>query len=107
MPDSATLKNRLAENIKNTMRSGDREKLTTLRGIMAAVKQAEIDTRKVLDDTDILDILDRVNNSKPLELMSSRPTLIQRPVCNLPILSKTVGRPSSSFWVQISPSGLL
>lgn len=31
---------------------------------MAAVKQAEIDTRKVLDDTDILDILDRITKQR-------------------------------------------
>ncbi|HFE66191.1 MAG TPA: GatB/YqeY domain-containing protein [Chloroflexi bacterium] len=45
-----TLKEQLNEDVKNAMRSGDKEKRDTLRLLQAAIKQAEIDGQTTLDD---------------------------------------------------------
>lgn len=56
----AALKQRIAEDVKTAMRAGERERLTTLRGIMAALKQVEVDTRETLDDAGTIAILDKL-----------------------------------------------
>ncbi len=42
------------------MRAGDKKTLGTIRLILAAVKQVEVDTRKDLADEDVLQILDKM-----------------------------------------------
>ena len=46
--------------MKTAMRAKDKERLGTIRLIMAAVKQQEVDTRISLDDTAILAVLDKM-----------------------------------------------
>ena len=41
------------------MKAGDRLKLTTLRMLVAAIKQKEIDTRSDLSDDDIISIIEK------------------------------------------------
>ena len=54
------LKNKINEDMKTAMRAKDKERLGTIRLIMAAVKQQEVDTRISLDDTAILAVLDKM-----------------------------------------------
>jgi len=42
------------------MRSGDKKTLGTIRLILSAIKQVEVDTRKDLSDDDVLVILDKM-----------------------------------------------
>ncbi len=58
-PDSS-LKQRITDDMKSAMRAGEKERLGTIRLILAAIKQVEVDTRKALDDTSILAILDKM-----------------------------------------------
>ena len=60
MTDASAVKTRIAEDVKAAMRAGERARLTTLRGIMAAFKQFEVDTRETLDDAAIIAILDKL-----------------------------------------------
>lgn len=60
MANPSPLKARLTDDMKSTMRSGDKETLGTIRLILAAIKQIEVDTRKDLDDTAILAVLDKM-----------------------------------------------
>ena len=41
------------------MRAGDRLKLSTLRMLVAAIKQKEIDTRTELSDDDVISIIEK------------------------------------------------
>ena len=41
------------------MKAGDRLKLSTLRMLVAAIKQKEIDTRSDLSDDDIISIIEK------------------------------------------------
>ena len=54
------LKARLQEDVKAAMRAGDKQRLSTLRLAMAALKQREVDDRVELDDAAILAILEKM-----------------------------------------------
>ena len=56
----ADLKQLINEQVKNAMRSKDKERLGTLRMITAAIKQKEVDERIQLDDTQVLVVLDKM-----------------------------------------------
>lgn len=55
-----SLKARIQEDVKNAMRSHEREKLSTLRLITAALKQKEVDERIELNDEQVLAVLDKM-----------------------------------------------
>ena len=55
-----SLKAQLQEAVKTAMRSGAKERLTTLRMAMAAIKQREVDDRVELSDDDILALLEKM-----------------------------------------------
>jgi uncharacterized protein YqeY len=55
-----TLKERITEDMKSAMRSGDKERLATVRLALAAVKQREVDERITLDDGQVLAVLEKM-----------------------------------------------
>jgi uncharacterized protein YqeY len=55
-----TLKERITEDMKAAMRSGERERLGVIRLITSAIKQREVDERIVLDDTQVLSVLEKM-----------------------------------------------
>lgn len=55
-----TLKNRLTEDMKTAMRSKDKERLGTVRMILSAIKQVEVDERIEVSDERVLAILDKM-----------------------------------------------
>lgn len=58
------LKTRLTEDVKTAMKAGDKPRLGTLRFMLAAVKQQEIDTRLDLDDAAVTAILTKLANQR-------------------------------------------
>jgi uncharacterized protein YqeY len=56
----SSLKKRIEDDVKAAMRGGDKPRLGTLRLVLAAVKQQEVDTRNPVDDTALLAILDKM-----------------------------------------------
>ena len=57
---SSDLKQRIMNDMKSCMREGDKPTLGTIRLILSAIKQQEVDSRKDLEDGDILAILDKM-----------------------------------------------
>ena len=55
-----TLKERITEDMKSAMRSGEKERLATIRMALAAIKQREVDERVMLDDGQILAVLEKM-----------------------------------------------
>ena len=53
------LKTQLNDSVKDAMRSGDEVRKQTLRMVLAAVKQAEVDKRITLDDMAVVGILQK------------------------------------------------
>jgi uncharacterized protein len=59
-PKMSTLKDRITDDMKAAMRAKEADKLLTIRGLLAACKQREVDERIVLDDAAIVAILDKL-----------------------------------------------
>ncbi|MBD3917953.1 GatB/YqeY domain-containing protein [Paenibacillus sp. PR3] len=53
------LSERLNDDMKQAMKNQDKFRLTTIRMIRASIKNAEIDLRRSLEDSEVLDILSR------------------------------------------------
>ncbi|GMU72296.1 MAG: aspartyl-tRNA amidotransferase subunit B [Burkholderiales bacterium] len=55
-----TLKIRIHDDMKDAMRAKDAARLSTIRLLLAAIKQREVDERKEMGDTDVLAIVDKM-----------------------------------------------
>jgi len=56
----STLKDRITEDMKAAMRARDSERLTTIRMLLAACKQREVDERIELTDNDVIGLVDKL-----------------------------------------------
>ena len=57
---SSPLKSQLTNDMKSSMKSGDKHRLGVVRLMLAALKQVEVDERIELDDTRVIAILDKM-----------------------------------------------
>ena len=55
-----SLKARITEDMKNAMRAKDSARLSTIRMLLAAIKQREVDERIELADSDVLSVIDKM-----------------------------------------------
>ena len=55
-----TLKDRITRETKDAMRARESARVSTLRLLLAAIKQREVDERKALTDADIVAVIDRM-----------------------------------------------
>ena len=55
-----SLKDQITEDMKNAMRARDSERLGTIRLLLAAIKQKEVDERIVVDDIAVVAIVDKL-----------------------------------------------
>ena len=55
-----TLKDKIQQDMKDALRSGDKRTLGAVRLILAAIKQREVDERIELDDTQVISVLDKM-----------------------------------------------
>jgi len=55
-----SLKERITEDMKSAMRSGDKERLATIRLVLAGLKQKEVDERITLDDAQVLGVIEKM-----------------------------------------------
>ena len=55
-----SLKDQVTEDMKNAMRAKDSERLGTIRLLLAAAKQKEVDERVVVDDVMMIAIVDKL-----------------------------------------------
>src|SRR5690242_6560029 len=55
-----SLKLRISDDMKTAMKAKDAERLGTIRLLMAAIKQKEVDERVELDDAGIVSVVDKM-----------------------------------------------
>ena len=55
-----SLKDQITEDMKSAMRAKDATRLLTIRGLLAACKQREVDERITLDDAAVIAIVDKL-----------------------------------------------
>lgn len=56
----SALKNTIQDDMKAAMRAGEKERLLTIRMLLAAIKQREVDERTETTDVAVLQILERL-----------------------------------------------
>ncbi len=87
---STALKQRLGDDVKAAMRAGEKVRLGTLRLIQAAIKQREVDQRIVLDDTGIIDALDKMAKQRRESIeqfaMAGRQDLVDKEAAELALI---------------------
>ncbi len=57
---AVSLKEQIQQDMKAAMKSGDKARLGTIRLILAAIKQREVDERIELDDAQVIAVLDKM-----------------------------------------------
>jgi len=55
-----SLKARITDDMKDAMRARDSARLSTIRMLLAAVKQREVDERRELADADVVTVIDKM-----------------------------------------------
>ena len=86
------LKDKLTEDMKATMRSGDKARLQTIRLILSAVKQQEVDTREEQSDDDIIASLTKMQKQRRESISqfekASRQDLVDKEQQELVVISE-------------------
>lgn len=94
-----TIKERLNNDIKDAMRAKDKNLLTTLRLITAAVKQIEVDERIEVSEERMLAILDKMSKQRKESIAqfekANRNDLVAQEQFELGILSRYLPEPLS------------
>ena len=98
------LKNRITEDMKSAMRSKEKLRLLTIRTILAAIKQQEVDTREGVDDTAILVILDKMSKQRRESITqfkkADRNDLVEQEEAELEIIQTYLPEPMSDDELQ-------
>jgi len=85
-----SLKDQITEDMKTAMRAKDSARLLTIRGLLAALKQKEVDERVVLDDTAVIAIIDKLIKQRRDSITQftagNRPDLVDKETAELAVL---------------------
>jgi uncharacterized protein YqeY len=85
-----SLKDQITEDMKTAMRAKDAPRLLTIRGLLAACKQREVDERVVLDDAAVIGIIDKLVKQRKDSITQftagNRPDLVEKEAAELQVL---------------------
>ena len=85
-----SLKDQITEDMKTAMRAKDAARLLTIRGLLAACKQREVDERIVLDDLAVIAIIDKLVKQRKDSITQfsagNRPDLVEKETAELTVL---------------------
>ena len=85
-----SLKDQITEDMKVAMRAKDAPRLLTIRGLLAACKQREVDDRIVLDDAAVIAIIDKLVKQRKDSITQftagNRPDLVEKEAAELLVL---------------------
>src|ERR1700730_12521316 len=86
----STLKERITDDMKAAMRSGEKERLGVIRLITAAIKQREVDERITLDDAQVLSVLEKMIKQRKESLVQfqagNRQDLVDKETAEITLL---------------------
>jgi uncharacterized protein YqeY len=85
-----SLKERITDDMKAAMRSGDKERLNVIRMATAAIKQREVDERITLDDVQVTSVLEKMIKQRKESLVQfqagNRPDLVAKEAAEITLL---------------------
>lgn len=91
MTESA-IKGKIQESMKTAMRNQDKERLATIRLILAALKQREVDERITLMDEHVLAILDKMVKQRRESIAQyeagNRPDLVEKEKAEIQVIQE-------------------
>jgi uncharacterized protein YqeY len=86
----SSLKERITDDMKAAMRSGEKERLGLIRMITAAIKQREVDERITLDDAQVLSVLEKMIKQRKESLVhfqaGNRQDLVDKEAAEITLL---------------------
>ena len=95
-----TLKEQITEDMKTAMRAKDAERLGTIRLLLAAIKQREVDERVVVDDAGVIAIVDKLIKQRKDSITAfttaNRMDLADKESAELPVLEAYLPKRLSS-----------
>lgn len=84
------IKLRLQEDMKSAMRSGDKTRLNTVRLVLAALKQREIDDQIILDDAGVIPLLEKLRKQRQDSIQqfqtAGRPELVDKEAAEIVVI---------------------
>jgi uncharacterized protein len=84
------LKERITDDMKAAMRSGEKERLGVIRMITSAIKQREVDERITLDDAQVLSVLEKMIKQRKESLVQfqagNRQDLVDKEAAEITLL---------------------
>jgi|SRR5688500_8709415 len=99
-----TLKARITDDMKNAMRAKDADRLSTIRLLLAAIKQREVDERKELADAEVLVVIDRMIKQRRDSIVQfaagNRRDLADKEQAELDLLATYMPQPLSDAEVE-------
>ncbi len=85
-----SLKERITDDMKAAMRSGEKERLGAIRMITAAIKQREVDERIALDDAQVMNVIEKMIKQRKESVMQfqtgNRPDLADKESAEITLL---------------------
>ena len=88
---TASLKERITEDMKSAMRAGEKERLGTIRMLQAAIKQREVDERISLDDAQVLSVIEKMLKQRKESIaqfeLGGRPDLAAKEQAEIELLT--------------------
>jgi uncharacterized protein len=85
-----SLKERITDDMKAAMRSGEKERLGVIRMITSAIKQREVDERITLDDGQVLSVLEKMIKQRKESLVQfqagNRQDLVDKEAAEITLL---------------------
>jgi uncharacterized protein len=85
-----SLKDQITEDMKTAMRAKDSARLLTIRGLLAALKQKEVDERIELDDAAVVGIIDKLVKQRKESIAqfttAGRTDLVEKEAAELAVL---------------------
>lgn len=91
------LKERINDDMKAAMRSGEKQRLGAIRMITAAIKQREVDERIALDDAQVLAVLEKMIKQRKESLAQftagNRPDLADKESAEILLLQSYMPAP--------------
>jgi uncharacterized protein len=104
MIEAAALKEKIVAEMKNAMRHQQKERLATIRLILAALKQREVDERITLTDEHVLTILNKMvkqrRDSITQYTAGNRPDLAQKEAEEITIIQSFLPTPFSEAEIE-------
>lgn len=106
-----SIKTQLNESMKDAMKSGDEVRKRTVRMVLAAVKQAEVDKRTELDEMAVMGILQKEvkNRREALEeaMKANRPDLVEANEAEIKVLEAFLPKSMPAEELQALVQGVI